>query len=296
MGGCRSAPASPTRPGSAWGSTEAHRIPSIGVDTENMVLDEDCLDKAAHPQEELLDSWEQDGRNDAEFFNRLNLRHQHQTQNSADADDIEDDEHDTATQHSESDVEGFVPYLDSANALDADADSDAPVWESPEAGRPGADALNNTYVRVVHTNGIHHLAMVTCLCQGEHNIPLDLVASPLLPASFTRVRTLFTAPLLDYFRLCNLELKASAYQFYQLICRLTRPIGNAEIVNLYHEFRRMSRLWRWMKKLKWAGYGHNQEDPLHPPPGSLANYCPTCPQPGINLPGDWKSDRNRFVI
>ena len=24
------------------------------------------------------------------------------------------------------------------------------------------------------------------------------------------------------------------------------------------------------------------------PPGSLALFCPSCPQPGINLPADWK--------
>ena len=40
-----------------------------------------------------------------------------------------------------------------------------------------ADSLNNSYIHVVHTNGIYHLAMVTCQCQGEHQIPLDLVTS-----------------------------------------------------------------------------------------------------------------------
>jgi len=101
---------------------------------------------------------------------------------------------------------------------------------------------------------------------------------------------------MDYFWLCNLELKASAYQFYSLICRLTRALGNSEIVNLYNEFRRMSRLWRWMKKLKWAGYGHNAQSPEDAPPGSLAIFCLTCPQPGRNLPGDWKTDPNRWVF
>lgn len=100
---------------------------------------------------------------------------------------------------------------------------------------------------------------------------------------------------MDYFRLCNLELKASAYQFYQLIQRLTLPMGQPEMLNLYHEFRRMSRLWRWMKKLKWSGYGHNQKDHLNPPAVSLAIFCPTCPQPAWNLPADWKNDTNRQV-
>ena len=253
------------------------------------------------------DQEEQGAMNDVNFFHWLDVCHENGTQlndvGQGDAMDGTDSDNGDAA---EADIQGFLPYLDSqarVNHCDAARNGKGNSNGSGEYNdlghsemRPVADGLNNTYVRVVHTNGIHHLAMVTCLCHGEDNVPLDLVASRLLPASFTHIRTLFTTPLLDYFRLCNLELKASAYQFYQLIRRLTRPLGNGEIVNLYHEFRRMSRLWRWMKKLKWAGYGHNQQDPLQPPPGSLANYCPTCPQPGVNLPEDWKSDRNRCVI
>lgn len=173
------------------------------------------------------------------------------------------------------------------------SEPDIGTGSEPSDTRPTADGLNNAYVRVIHTNGIHHIGMVTCSCGGHDQIPLDLFASRLLPASFFRIRSIFTAQLMDYFRLCNLELKASAYQFYQLIRRLTIPMGNTEMVNLYHEFRRMSRLWRWMKKLKWAGYGHNQLDHLDPPAGSLSIFCPTCPQPNLNLPEDWKLDKNR---
>jgi hypothetical protein len=43
-----------------------------------------------------------------------------------------------------------------------------------------------------------------------------------------------------------------------------------------------------MKKLKWAGYGHKTGDPNSPNSGELANFCPACPQPGINLPLNWK--------
>lgn len=170
------------------------------------------------------------------------------------------------------------------------------IPDMEQGRRPTADGLNNAYVRVLHTNGIHHIGMVTCTCHGQDKIPYDLVACRLLPASFIRIRTIFTTQLMDYFRLCNLELKASAYQFYNLIQRLTLPLGQSEMVNLYHEFRRMSRLWRWMKKLKWAGYGHNKQDHLKPPAGSLSIFCPTCPQPALNLPDDWKLDKNRFVL
>lgn len=29
--------------------------------------------------------------------------------------------------------------------------------------------------------------------------------------------------------------------------------------------------------------------------GKLASFCPTCPQPGINLPEDWKDEPKRYL-
>jgi hypothetical protein len=222
--------------------------------------------------------------------------------------DFFDGDDECEVEHADEDLHGFEPYLPNPDRMqgnqtaepsmspDAESTTALPTADAePATTLPIADALNNSYIRVVHTNGIHHLAMVTCHCQGGHRIPLDLVTIHLLPTSFTKIRTLFTVQVLDHFRLCNLELKASAYQFYQLIRRVTLPMRPAEVVNLYHELRRMSRLWRWMKRLKWAGYGHNQKDPLNPEPGSLANFCPACPQVGINIPENWKDDVNRWV-
>ena len=193
------------------------------------------------------------------------------------------------------DFEFFTEEDDETVVGEADADIRLPQYlpEQTEDGSPDLptnDFFNNSYVRIVHTNGLHHLAMVSCQCRGAELLPPDLIASGLVPASFQRIRTLFSTQVLNFFRLCNLEMKASAYQFYHLLRRLTAP---AEVVDLYNKFRRMTRLWRWMKKLKWAGYGHNGKRPSHVEPGELANYCPACPQPGINLPEDWKNDPNR---
>lgn len=160
---------------------------------------------------------------------------------------------------------------------------------------PTSDGLNNPYVRVVHRNGIHHLPMVHCSCHGADSLPLDLVANRFMPCSFVRIRTLFSTQLLDYFRLSNLEMKCSAYQFYKLLQRITCSSAADTVVNLYHEFRRMSRIWRWMKKLKWAGYGHNGKDPQKPDAGGLANFCVACPQPGINLGEFWEADIDKYI-
>ena len=126
-------------------------------------------------------------------------------------------------------------------------------------------------------------------------LPNDLIAARLLPTSFERIRTLFTAQLLDHSRLCNLELKSSAYHYYHLLQRITNPMEPAKVVNLYREFRRMSRIWRWMKRLKWAGYGNTERPASEVTAGKLTVFCPACPQPGINIPDNWKEDPARYV-
>lgn len=204
------------------------------------------------------------------------------------------------------DMEGDSFSMESDDDYDGEdfGDGDEEMNEEPEdnntsAGAGGeaslASATLGSLHRVVHTNGIHHIHMVSCQCHGEDVLPLDLFAAQLLPASLKRIKTIFTAQVLNVFRLCNLELKASAYQFYQLLRRLTRPMAPLEVVNLYREFRRMTRIWRWMKKLKWGGYAGSSKKVSDVEPGELAIFCPACPQPGINIPDDWKEDNARHV-
>lgn len=174
--------------------------------------------------------------------------------------------------------------------------SDIPPPESDEniGETPKTDGLDNPYVRVVHSNGIHHMAMVYCSCRGKETTNADIMAAGLFPTSFGRYRTVFTHAVLDDYRLSNLECKASAYQYFQKLRRQTSPMAPDTVPNLYHELRRTSRLWRWMKKLKWAGIAHRSHTSLETQPGELANFCPACPQPGINLPDNWSKDPNRY--
>lgn len=208
-------------------------------------------------------------------------------------------------------------HEDAGNNDDDDAENDAQDNEPPElnlppdymphyptAGDPISDpspmktALNHPYIRVVHINGIHNIACVACGCRGEEHKHADVMAAGLVPTSFTRYRTMFTHKVLDDFRLINLECKASAYQYFQKICRLTSPMSPESVPNLYHELRRLSRLWRWMKKLKWAGLGNKPEyerDLGQLPAGSLANFCPACPQVNVNMPPNWTEGPDQWV-
>jgi hypothetical protein len=133
----------------------------------------ECHDELGEDHEDM----EQGVMSDVDFLHWLDTCHENRTEldnlghgDFTDGTDIDDGD------AAEVDIPGFIEYLDPSNRSslqDADADVDC----TDHGSTPKADALNNTYVRIVHTNGIHHLAMVTCLCCGEHNVPLDLVAS-----------------------------------------------------------------------------------------------------------------------
>jgi hypothetical protein len=221
-----------------------------------------------------------DDKSEEQFMRYLDELREHSKDHSSDGEQ-DDAEMEDELEEEETDAPISNPYL--PHEFDS----------GTGPGLASAVPIMGTYIRVVHTNGIHHIAMVSCECRGHDILPLDLLAARLLPASFQRIQTLFTAQLLDRYRLCNLELKASAYQFYHLLQRMTSPNAPAEVVNLYREFRRMSRIWRWMKRLKWAGYGNNKGKVTDVPAGQLSIFCPACPQPGINIPDNWKDDPAR---
>lgn len=44
-----------------------------------------------------------------------------------------------------------------------------------------------------------------------------------------------------------------------------------------------------------SGLAHGQ-DSDHPIDGSMAIFCPACPQPGLNLPDDWQKRYNQYVF
>ena len=77
---------------------------------------------------------------------------------------------------------GFTNYMNERSSADPLLPSQQSI---PIA--PNCDALSNQYIRVVHTNGIHHIALVTCTCQGHKNITTDLIYAGWVLTSFVQV-------------------------------------------------------------------------------------------------------------
>lgn len=49
-------------------------------------------------------------------------------------------------------------------------------------------------------------------------------------------------------------------------------------------------MWNDLNQRKWTGFAHDSKLAALKAPGSLALFCPACPQPGVNLPEDWDKE------
>ncbi|KAG6836139.1 hypothetical protein H0H93_011016 [Arthromyces matolae] len=87
---------------------------------------------------------------------------------------------------------------------------------------------------------------------------------------------------------CNCE-KSKPWDVQLLRCRLYPTTGSRpSSADRYDEFARVVRQYRHLKMLKRSGRGHNKEGIASTKPGECALVCPACPQPGRNLPPNWK--------
>ncbi|KAI5987802.1 hypothetical protein EDC04DRAFT_2873316 [Pisolithus marmoratus] len=116
-----------------------------------------------------------------------------------------------------------------------------------------------------------------------------------ITASISKPKTAFTFDVLNHFLVDALECKTSAMSFYQKLKQLTNNAFPDRVPDRYRELMRVPRLWRDLKHRKWFGFGHDTEK--DPGEGGLALFCPACPQPGLNLPKDWRdSNLLQYVI
>ncbi|EAU81104.2 hypothetical protein CC1G_09746 [Coprinopsis cinerea okayama7 len=142
---------------------------------------------------------------------------------------------------------------------------------------------------VVHTNGVHYLPFVFCRCAEAPSDEVQLLRHGFYPATFRDIRTVFTHALLDDYLLEMLECFTSTHHYYSKLRRVTNKNFPHSVPDRTRELRRAGRQWRRLKDLKRFGFGHTRKTPGR---GEMALFCAACPQPGINLPEDWKDDRD----
>ena len=86
------------------------------------------------------------------------------------------------------------------------------------------DNSGNRYLIFVDRSGVHKLAVHWCQCSNAAEQDIQLLDMGFFPASFRRVRTVFTFAVLDDFLVDNLECKTSASSYYTKIRHITSKV------------------------------------------------------------------------
>ncbi|KAG0696153.1 hypothetical protein DFH29DRAFT_984710 [Suillus ampliporus] len=147
-------------------------------------------------------------------------------------------------------------------------------------------AFNNDFT-LIDTNGIHEIGLDFCGCEAAERHTKQLLRTAWFPATSTDPRTAATFRILEQYHLLSFESKASGYEFYHSLARLTDNTGLQPRKDRYEAFMRIVREWRHLKMLKRAGRGYDPAGVENTESGECAMLCPACPQPGRNLPENW---------
>ncbi|KAN0134638.1 hypothetical protein V8E53_007423 [Lactarius tabidus] len=166
----------------------------------------------------------------------------------------------------------------------------APCPKTVEVSNSG-----NPLFTVVDWSSVIDLEIIFCVCSDGGDRQAQLLRSGLFPATFKQIETLFTVSVLDDFLIDNLECKTTAQQYYSKLQLITNKMFPNNVANRYKQLLRASRQWQDLKNRMESGIFHlNEGVPI--PDGSMAIFCPACPQPGINLLQDWKTQYTPYVI
>lgn len=149
-------------------------------------------------------------------------------------------------------------------------------------------AFNDDFA-VLDDHGIHDVGLDFCGCGHARPPEIQILRYGWYPATVEKPKTAATFRLLERFHLLTLESKTSAYEFYYSIARETNNSATYLVKDRYISFFRMVRQWRHLTLVKRAGRGHDPLGVSATALGECAVACPACPQPGRNLPDDWKN-------
>jgi hypothetical protein len=168
----------------------------------------------------------------------------------------------------------------------------------------------NPLMTIVDCQGVFEMEVLFCVCSDARSKDEQVLKAGLFPATFKQIETLFTFSVLDNFLTDNLECKTNAQQYYSKLQSMTSsmfpdhvPVGPTDTLifhfdqssqNRYKQLLRASRQWRDLKNRIKSGLGHSSDQECVQD-GSMAVFCPACPQPGVNLPENWKEKYTPYV-
>ncbi|KAJ7659788.1 hypothetical protein DFH06DRAFT_989370 [Mycena polygramma] len=143
---------------------------------------------------------------------------------------------------------------------------------------------------VLHTNGIHRVALVYCGCGAPTEARDQLLDGCWFPATPLEPQTCCTFTMLRQFHTLNTLGKVSGYDYYCTLEMLKDNTGNVHVPDRRRPFMRCVQEWRDIKLYKRAGRAHDESGIDSTEDGELAQWCHACPQLGKNLPCWWQQE------
>ncbi|KAJ7604200.1 hypothetical protein DFH06DRAFT_1021347, partial [Mycena polygramma] len=144
---------------------------------------------------------------------------------------------------------------------------------------------------VIHTNGIHRVALDYCGCGEPPEDALDqLLDQYWWPATPLEPQTCCTFAALRQFHTLNTTGKVSGYDYYRTLEQLTDNTGLVKLLDRRRPFMRIVREWRNVKMYIRMGRAHDPSGIEGTEDGELAQFCHACPQLGKNMPEDWRDE------
>ncbi|VDB85039.1 unnamed protein product [Peniophora sp. CBMAI 1063] len=137
---------------------------------------------------------------------------------------------------------------------------------------------------VIHTNGIHEVAVDFCACNKLKRSVVDqLMAGRWYPATGRKPLTAATYEVLDAFNAHSGMGKDNAYDFYNALVTLTDGAGLFNVPDRLKQFFQMAHEYRHLLASKRGGRGHEAKRGIeHTKKGTLAILCAACAHEGIN--------------
>ncbi|KDN39963.1 hypothetical protein RSAG8_08412, partial [Rhizoctonia solani AG-8 WAC10335] len=154
-------------------------------------------------------------------------------------------------------------------------------------GKPCPDIAETSTIHVGDLSGFIDIKVQYCKHDLDASITKaqQLLRARLFPCSDLRPKSAFTIGLLDTFNVFTTLGRTSAYKFYLVLARITKPGFPTKVKDRYRELMHTYRRFLHVLNLRRAGHlFHHHPQELHP--GDQALDCFPCPRPGFNF--EWE--------
>ncbi|KAG1737727.1 hypothetical protein EDB19DRAFT_1895738 [Suillus lakei] len=132
-------------------------------------------------------------------------------------------------------------------------------------------AFHDDFV-VLDINGVHEVALDFCACQLAQSHAVQLLHTRWYPSTTIAPKSAATFHLLHHFHILSCESKASAFEYWQSLARLTNNTGVSPTKDRYVVLLRMIKQWQNLTLLKQSGLGHDPAGVHAATPGTCAVF------------------------